>query len=211
MARTYDYYKQVHHQLSYDNFGGAITAFYNVVVMDGNQSGFPNNAVAIGSPYNVMVFGRGGEVYNPLTQVDIVGHEFTHLVVGNNGRGGLYYQGESGALNEGFADIFGVSIKHYAVEDADWLLGTGVVKQGPVHFMRNMKNPKEGRANYSQPNTYKGEYWVDTNMEWDSGGVHFNSGVLNYWYYLLVEGGTGVNDYGNDYIVSGIGLKKQSK
>ena len=208
LARTYDYYKEVHNQRSYDNLGGDIKAFYNVVIMDGDRAGFPNNAVAIPAPYNTMVFGRGGDSFNPLTGLDIVGHEFTHLVVDNNGRGGLYYQGESGALNEGFADIFGTSIEHYAVNDADWFIGTGVIKDDPIHFMRSMRNPKESQERSRQPNTYKGEYWVDTTMQWDNGGVHFNSGVLNYWYYLLVEGGTGVNDIGNDYIVSGIGLKK---
>ncbi|WHT39819.1 M4 family metallopeptidase [Myroides sp. mNGS23_01] len=122
LSKTYDYYLEVHNRNSYDTQGGEIVAFYDPIIMDGNQSGFPNNAVAMPSPFNVMVFGRGGEIFNPLTGLDIVGHEFTHLVVDNNGRGGLYYQGESGALNEGFADIFGTSIEHYAVKDADWFI-----------------------------------------------------------------------------------------
>ncbi|WHT39818.1 M4 family metallopeptidase [Myroides sp. mNGS23_01] len=74
--------------------------------------------------------------------------------------------------------------------------------------MRSMRDPKEGREESLQPNTYQGQYWVDTNIGWDNGGVHFNSGVINYWYYLLSEGGMGVNDIGNEYTVTGIGLKK---
>ncbi|WP_158960948.1 M4 family metallopeptidase [Myroides fluvii] len=208
LARTYDYYKEVHDRLSYDEFGGSIRAFYNPLVMDGDRSGFPNNAVAIPPPYNVVVFGRGAEEYNPLTGIDIVGHEFTHLVIGNNGRGGLTYQGESGALNEGFADIFGTSIEHYAVKDADWFIGTGVVKNNPIHYMRSMRDPKESENTSKQPNTYQGEYWIDPEVQWDNGGVHFNSGVINYWYYLLCEGGSGVNDLGNEYTVSKIGMQK---
>ncbi|QQU02469.1 M4 family metallopeptidase [Myroides odoratus] len=207
LSKTYDYYWNVHHRHSYDAQGGEIVAFYNPIIMDGDRSGFPNNAVAISSFYNVMIFGRGGDTYNPLTGLDVVGHEFTHLVVNSNGRGGLVYQGESGALNEGFADIFGTSIEHYSVDDADWFIGTGVIK-GPIHFMRSMSDPKEGREQSRQPNTYQGEYWVDTNIEWDSGGVHYNSGVINYWYYLLSEGGMGVNDIGNEYTVTGIGMQK---
>jgi Zn-dependent metalloprotease len=31
-------------------------------------------------------------------------------------------------------------------------------------------------------------------ITFDEGGVHFNSGLQNYWYYLLTEGGNGTND-----------------
>ena len=41
----------------------------------------------------------------------------------------------------------------------------------------------------------------------DNGGVHTNSGIGNYMYYLLVEGGSGTNDNGNSYIVKAIGTK----
>jgi len=48
----------------------------------------------------------------PLTTLDICGHEITHGVTENTA--GLNYQDESGALNEGFSDIFGTSIEFYA-------------------------------------------------------------------------------------------------
>ena len=35
-----------------------------------------------------------------------------------------------------------------------------------------------------------------------------NSGVLNFWYYLLATGGTGTNDIGNAYSVTGLGISK---
>jgi len=35
----------------------------------------------------------------------------------------------------------------------------------------------------NQPDTYKGSYWYGGNQ--DYGGVHENSGVLNFWFYLL--------------------------
>jgi len=41
---------------------------------------------------------------------------------------------------------------------------------------------------------------------WDNGGVHTNSGVQNYWFYLLCNGGNGTNDIGNSYNVSSIGM-----
>lgn len=62
-----------------------------------------------------------------------------------------------------------------------------------------------------QPDTYKGKYWCNTDdvsEENDHGGVHTNSGVQNYWFYLLSEGGSGENDNGDTYFVRGIGIDK---
>jgi Zn-dependent metalloprotease len=76
-----------------------------------------------------------------------------------------------------------------------------------------MSNPNA----YRQPDTYKGTYWKDATTTGcavpgqttnDYCGVHTNSGVLNFWYYLLVTGGSGTNDNGFAYNVSGIGLDK---
>lgn len=214
LARTYDYYKEIHNRDSYDNRGTPLKAYYDPVFLDNDgQSGLPENAYAM--PYgrmSHMVFGRGGNFFNPLVAIDVAAHEFSHLVIENNGNGGLRYQGESGALNEGFADIFGASVEHYAVNDPDWLIGNGVVKGSIMPFMRDMQNPKNNRQGGKQPNTYKGEHWANTG-QWaeDNGGVHTNSGVINYWYYLVSEGGSGVNDKGDDYVVSGVGIKKAEK
>jgi len=213
LTKTYDYYKQVHNRSSYDNRNGYIRGYNNPVIFNGDSSGFPFNAVALSSPYNMVVFGNGdGNYMNPLTTLDVVGHEFSHLVINYNGRGGLKYQGESGALNESFADIFGSSIEHYSVTDANWTMGEGIQLGFTYSYIRNMQNPKENNLRSEQPNTYKGQYWASTGIgAADAGGVHTNSGVLNYWYYLLVEGGTGVNDIGNDYTVFGIGIEKAEK
>ncbi|MGG5506377.1 MULTISPECIES: M4 family metallopeptidase [unclassified Myroides] len=225
LTRTYDYYKERHHRNSFDGKDGEISAYYNPIFLDGDSnSGFPDNAFAMHNIRgNFLVFGRGSGYFNPLVTLDVVGHEFSHLVVGHNGRGGLVYQGESGALNEGFADIFGTSIEHFATDDADWLIGDGIVNFTGYSYMRNMQNPKNNHPASRQPNTYLGENWADTRAgAWDNGGVHVNSGVMNYWYYLLAEGGSGMTDPifneqnevvtpAKDYIVSGIGIQKAEK
>ena len=41
--------------------------------------------------------------------------------------------------------------------------------------------------------------------------MHNNSGVQNYWYYLLSDGGAGKNDIGSTFDVTGIGYLKASK
>ena len=213
LTKTYDYYKQVHSRSSYDNKEGYIRGYNNPTILHGDPSGFPYNAVALGYPYDIVIFGNGdGRYMNPLTTLDVVGHEFSHLVINYNGRGGLRYQGESGALNESFADIFGSSIEHYSVTDANWTMGEGIQLGETYSYIRNMQNPKENNPQSQQPNTYKGQYWASTGIgSSDSGGVHTNSGVLNYWYYLLTEGGTGINDLGNEYTVFGIGIEKAEK
>src|SRR4029079_18152147 len=64
------------------------------------------------------------------------------------------------------------------------------------YILRNMANPND----YSNPDTYGGTYWSSCPE------VHSGSGVGNFWYYLLTEGGSGTNDVGNAYVVEGIGL-----
>lgn len=58
-----------------------------------------------------MTFGDGdGEVFiNLANALDVTAHELTHGVVQYTA--GLTYQGQSGAVNEHFADVFGSVIK----------------------------------------------------------------------------------------------------
>lgn len=151
-----------------------------------------------------MQFGDGNNT--PFVSLGITGHELTHAVTQFSA--GLIYQGESGAMNESFSDIFGVSIEFYAGKDSKndiWMLGDELYTHGSL---RSMSNPKE----QGQPDTYGGEFWIDpANVGYDNGGVHMNSGITNYWYYLLAEGGEGVNDLNNSYSIKAIGLAKAEK
>ncbi|CAH0281634.1 M4 family metallopeptidase [Chryseobacterium sp. Bi04] len=157
-----------------------------------------------------MTYGDGSSTTNggkPLTAIDVCGHEITHGMTSKTAN--LVYQREPGALNEGFSDIFGNSIELWArPTQASWTLGEDF-----SYVIRDMANPNA----YSQPDTYKGKYWKDATTTGcavpgqttnDYCGVHTNSGVLNFWYYLLVTGGSGTNDNGFAYNVSGIGLDK---
>ena len=144
---------------------------------------------------------------NPLVSIDIMAHEFTHLVTKQNGNGGLTYLGESGALNESFSDIMGISVKKYATERNDWQIGTDVMIY--ASNLRSMKNPNNSWDGFKpQPDTYNGLHWVNVTDTTDHGGVHINSRVQNYWFYLLSEGGSGANDIGNNFKVNKIGMDK---
>ena len=214
MSKTYDYFKNVHNRNSYDGLGSVITNYYNFPDdFEDNENAF---AADFGD-YVAMFFGIGGEFLNPVVGIDVAGHEFSHLVIGRNGNGGLEYIGESGALNESFADIFGTSIEFYTNLSPNWTIAEGIVKPfiTPSYF-RNMSNPNDvsEMLDTAQPDTYTGTYWADpTDFEFDSGGVHINSGVGNFWFYLLSDQTlhTGTNDLGNAYSVQGIGINKAEK
>ncbi|MEJ7677774.1 MAG: M4 family metallopeptidase [Segetibacter sp.] len=76
-------------------------------------------------------------------------------------------------------------------------------------FLRSMSNPNAGYQ--PQPDTYEGKYWHSQSDPHDNYGVHTNSGVLNYWFYLLSQGGSGTNDKGKFYSVASITIEKAAK
>ncbi|MFA5781396.1 MAG: PKD domain-containing protein, partial [Bacteroidales bacterium] len=126
--------------------------------------------------------------YTPLTTLDICGHEITHGL--DEMTANLIYMDESGALNEGYSDIFGTCIEWYArPTNADWLMGADIGTP-----FRDMSDPNA----YGQPDTYLGTNW-DPYQE-----VHQNAGVLAYWFYLSVHGGSGTNDNNDTYNVTGM-------
>ena len=87
-----------------------------------------------------MAFGNGWASAD-----DLVGHEFTHGVLDHEAR--LFYAYQSGALNEGFADIFGEFIDQTYPGGRDttatrWLIGEDL----PGGAVRDMQTP--GRFGY---------------------------------------------------------------
>ena len=222
MNMTNVYYKEVHGRNSFDGKGAPVYTFvdFNDPVWYGEWT---NNAAASGAePYFVAV-GCGTKWSNDLTNFgsfDLLAHEYAHLVVSANGRGGLTAAGESGALNEAIADCMSVATDFYTNGDkANWQIADGVTGNG-IPNMRDLSDPKMSGGgimngatlSYPQPDTYQGENWVDpSNINYDNGGIHFNNGVFNYWFYLLTEGGRGVNDNEQSYEVEGIGMQKTEK
>ena len=141
-------------------------------------------------------FGDSEDPNSPLTAIDVVGHEFAHGLTDYTAD--LVYMDESGALNESFSDIFGTAQEFlYDPATADWSIGEDFIASGGF---RSMSNPKS----MNHPDTYQGLSWVTGSG--DNGGVHTNSGVQNFWFYLLTEGGNGLNDNGDLYDVAGLGL-----
>lgn len=190
---TYDYFMESFGRNSYDDRGAAIISYANW-----KENGNRNNAFWSGS---FAAYGSGdGDVYSSFGTIDVVAHELSHGLTDYTAN--LIYQGESGALNESFSDIFGAAVEFFAEgrDKGDWLNGEDAYKE--FGAIRSLENPNA----LSDPDTYLGEYWYNTMNSNDNGGVHTNSGVQNFWFYLLTEGGSGENDDGIAYQVTGIGL-----
>jgi Zn-dependent metalloprotease len=192
-TKTYEYYFKTFGRLGYDNANAKLV---NYVHYDVNYV----NAFWNGS---FMTFGDGdGTSYSALTSLDVCGHEITHAVDENSAN--LIYQDESGAMNEGFSDIFGTAIEFFADSaHADWNIGEDFDLSGTG--FRSLSNPKASQL----PDTYHGQYWVFNDVL-DNGGVHTNCGVLAHWYYIMSEGKVGTNDLGHAYNVSGLGIDTAS-
>ena len=212
--KTYDYWSQIHGRSSYDNAGAQLRSYVHV---DNNY----DNAFWY---LNVMSYGDGSSngnegngYFDALTSIDVAGHEIGHAVCEYTAN--LAYQRESGGMNEGFSDIWGAAIEHFAKGNGNdaspsasiWLIGDEIDRRSGSAALRSMSNPQS----LGQPDTYGGTYWVNPNCGTptdsnDYCGVHTNSGVLNHWFYLLTAGGSGSNDNSDSYNVTGIGMSKAS-
>lgn len=210
--QSYDYWLNVHGRNGIDGNGFPMRSYVHVANPQGGGSWV--NAAWNGS---VMSYGDGnGSSFQPLTAIDICGHEIGHGITqfANN----LVYARESGALNEGYSDLWGAAIEFYAKGNGDdlnpnaetWQIGEDFVSNGIG--IRSMSNPNL----FGDPDSYEGNNWRPTstagcptpNNTNDQCGVHSNSGVLNFWFYLLVQGGSGTNDAFNPFNVTGIGMQK---
>lgn len=168
--QVYNYYKNTHNRDSTDGAGKNLQV---AIHFDSNY----NNAFWNGE---FMVYGDGdGQTFNSLARcLDVAAHEMTHGVIETSAN--LKYENQSGALNESFADIFGVM-----VDRDDWNMGEDCTVANPG-FLRSMSNPASGLS--SQP-TKMSEYRnLPNTPDTDNGGVHINSGIPNRAAYLLADG-----------------------
>ncbi|NQV53038.1 MAG: M4 family metallopeptidase [Flavobacteriales bacterium] len=181
----YDYLMDRFNRNSIDDNGFALHSYVH----------YSTNLVNAGWDGARMIYGDGnGGAVTPLTSLDVCGHEVTHGL--NTFTANEVYWKEAGALNESFSDIFGSALEFYVdPTSADWTMGEdfGLI-------IRSMSNPNL----YGQPDTYLGGSWQTT--AGDNYGVHTNSGVQNYWFYLISEGGSGTNDNGDAFSVDSIGV-----
>ena len=201
--KVYDYWGTQQSRQSFDNMNGAILSYVHYDV--GYDNAFWDGTV--------MTYGDGTGSsnfgYDPLTAIDVCAHEIGHAVCQYTAN--LDYEAESGAMNEGFSDIWGAVIENWAnpnevdaMAKQTWIMGEEITNGG--FGLRSMSDP----ASHGDPDTYGGSNWVSTigfcDNSNDQCGVHTNSSVLNKWFYILSMGESGVNDNSSAYNVTGIGI-----
>ena len=137
-----------------------------------------------------MVYGDGDGVVvaGYTSSIDVAAHEMTHGVV--RSEGGLYYQGESGALSESIADVFGSLVKQWhlrqTVDEADWLIGAGLFTANVcAQGLRSLRAPgtayDDAALGGCDPQVAHVRDFVA--RRGDHGAVHVNSGIPNVAFY----------------------------
>ncbi len=172
MKVAYDYYTTTHHRKAIDDKDASIMSITHVTQ---GGKGMDN---AYWSD-RLMAYGDGDQLLKPLAgALDVSGHEMTHGVIQNSA--GLIYQAQSGALNESFADVFGIMI-----ERSNYLLGENIMKASTGKTaVRDLSNPKNPSVLSPQPAAMSEYQNVGTND--DNGGVHANSGIPNKAAYNVI-------------------------
>lgn len=173
-GQSYTYFLNKFGRNAIDGNGGDIISYINVVDEQGQGL---DNAYWNGA---AMFYGNGNQGFFPLAaSLDVGGHEMSHGVIQETAN--LVYQDQPGALNESFADIFGVMI-----DRDDWYLGDDVTRTSyiPTGRLRDMSDPHNGGNSLNDPG------WQPKHMDeiyigqQNNGGVHINSGIANYAFYL---------------------------
>jgi Zn-dependent metalloprotease len=212
-----DYWRDVHARNSWDGHNSPILSLVHVT---------QNGALMDNAYWNgrAMYFGDGNPNIGdrPQTSIDLCGHELGHAVCETTA--GLVYRWESGAINEGFSDIWGACITNYLLGKYPAISGNKKVWRlfeetfNPAKInpgLRDMANP----SIFGDPGTYKDANWQPATFDVcpvpngnsggnDACGVHTNSGVLNHWFYILTHGDTSSNSFGVPYALAGIGFGK---
>ncbi|MBI5914954.1 MAG: M4 family metallopeptidase [Bacteroidetes bacterium] len=179
--KAFDYFKNTFNRNSINGQGGNIVSLINVVESDNSQM---DNAFWNGA---AMFYGNGNQGFTaPLQKaLDVSGHEMSHGVIQETAN--LEYLGESGALNESFADVFGAMI-----DRDDWQMGEDVTNSAffPTGALRDLSNPHNGGGSLNdngwQPAHYSERYLGSE----DNGGVHINSGIANKAFFLFANNGS---------------------
>ncbi|HCV25239.1 MAG: hypothetical protein CME13_23675 [Gemmatimonadetes bacterium] len=174
---VFQYFLDTHGRSGIDGNGGTMISVVHVT-----DEGQPmDNAYWNGV---FMAFGDGDEVFEPLAgALDVAAHEMTHGVIERTVN--LEYRGQSGALNESFADVFAAM-----VDRDDWLVGEDITRTSffPTGALRDMAQPSNGGG----PHDF---FWQPSHMDEfvnlpdsiDNGGVHINSGIPNRACFLIAD------------------------
>ena len=175
VSKAYDFYLNNFGRKGFDDKNSKIPVIIHDANMGANSEYNPEN--------ESLNFGSGGNyIFSAVAALDTVGHEFTHGVINHVSPLALYYFNAPGAIEEGYADIFGYFIE--GDNDDEWLHREDNTMW--ARALRNMSNPAE----FKQPSTIGDQYYQDfTENHSDSGGVHKNNTIVSHACYLMWHNG----------------------
>jgi hypothetical protein len=161
---AYDYYAGHFGRDSYDGHGGDL-----LVILEDNDGAWAR-------------MGRLRFGWELTDALDVVGHEYTHAVMTSiitRGSDASLPQGpQANALNEAYADIFGVLIEAKAHSSDRWTIGedqTALTNENGEYGVRNLQNPEQ--------------FATAANMRYysplDESG-HYNSTIFSHAAYLMM-------------------------
>ena len=177
-----DYYKNVLQRDGIDDQGMELVSIVNTTsASDETPPGWRNACWWKKQMWYGQVEDAQGRLVSMARHLDVIGHELTHGVIETTAN--LVYRDQSGALNESFADIFGILIanRHKASVPGDvstwtWTIGAGLGGGGKP--LRDFADP----ASIGDP-AHMDDYLHTTA---DVGGVHTNSNIHNKAVHVLL-------------------------
>ncbi len=194
----YDYYKNVLGRNSFDNKGSEI-----IVNLGITESTFSSkdlmNAFWSNLTNQMFIGNYNGKSFS--ASLDVLGHEFTHGVVSFTSKFASTAKKsdqnkafETGALNEGYADVLGSLIegKNWTMAESNEVIRSAI---NPTAY----KNAAIKGEKYYYPDGYLTdgrtleEFLKANNLknvtDYDNGGVHQNSNVVYHAAYLMYNAG----------------------
>lgn len=204
MQATYDYLYNNHGISSFDGNGHSLHG--NI-----NYDSTRVDHAAWNSPELGFVFSKRSSVAKPLVSLDVIAHEFGHAVgyakiewtAFNDSYDSLSVDEkiEVQGCAEGFSDIWGIIVESSVKGSSNrWKLAEECFEDNAnYNCLRNVESPASTHAYVKTADTYNGPRYDFTDS-------HIKGGVFSRWFYLLANGGSGINGIGNSYNVVGLGF-----
>ena len=198
LQEIYDYFYDNYDEInSFDNAGFDIKAYIKFgQSRDRDRAGWDDEA-------HYLLFGDGFTIFNPIASLDVISHEYGHAI--SDLKVGMPYIENkiTAVLQEGISDIWGVILENAIYPNDIWKMGEQIVQSDSC--TRNIANPTDPNALTQLITTYGSNDYNTSSDDYEK------SGVMSYWFYLLVNGGSGTNALGNDYYLGGVGIEEASR
>lgn len=220
--KVYNIYKNTLGHKNYDFSGSGDQKFYVFEFDDIGNAGanikIDNYGNCPDEYINLLYFGKAGQdTYSMGTDIDVVGHEFTHLIVNQKlGWWPKEISNETHSLMEAYCDIMG----ELCEDEPDWMVAADVFKDNTasnkIYSLRNMKDPQytnnklfenvtpigedyefEDFSFYKNYDDYKrNTKWLEENYKYGStmNPNYYATTIIDHAAYLMYQGGISKGD-----------------